>query len=159
MSTRESYDMFLETLRGETGSDAFVADDGGLVSVCVDGHFNLNLQFIEPQGKILCFVEMARLPADAPREVYRALLAGGLFGRETAGGYFAIEPETETVVYTYMFDFERAEADIGEFVSTIEKILQLCDVWDERIRSALADGGAQGVPDAGLGPTADLIQA
>lgn len=148
MSMREDYDLFLEALRQETGIDAFVADGGGLVSVNVDGRYNLNLQFIEPQGRILCFVEVATLPANAPKEVYRALLAGGLFGRDTAGGYFALETETETVVYTYLFDFERAVRDIGDFVSTIESILQLCDVWTEHIRIAIAAGDGTGGPGA-----------
>ena len=60
---------------------------------------NVNLQLVEGTGRLLCFVEVAELPHDAPKAVYRDLLAGGLFGKETAGGYFAIEPETETVVY------------------------------------------------------------
>ena len=83
---------------------------------------------------MLCFVEVAELPTDAPREVYRDLLAGGLFGKDTAGGDFALEPETETVVYNYFFDLETAANDVEDFIATVEKILQLCDLWAERIK-------------------------
>ena len=77
------------------------------------------------------------MPKDAGREVYRELLAAGLFGKETAGGYFALEPNTEIVVYNYFFDLETAELDVDDFVAVLEKILQLCDLWSERLKDVL----------------------
>ena len=142
MATKEDYAKILGQVRGETGIESLVPDDGGLVSVRVDDRFNVNLQFVEATGKVLCFVEVAQLPPDAPKEVYRDLLAGALFGKDTAGGFFALEPETETVVYNYFFDFAQAAGDTEEFIATLEKILQLCDLWAERIKEppAGADG-------------------
>ena len=64
---------------------------------------------------------------------------GALFGRETAGGFFAVEPESETVVYHYLFDFDARTADAGEFVETLEKILSLVDIWAGKIADALAE--------------------
>ena len=144
MQTIDDYATFLATIRNVSGIESLVPDASGLVSVRVEDTYNLNLQFVEATGKILCFVEVAQLPPDAPREVYRDLLAGGLFGRETAGGYFALDPETETVVYNYFFDLDKAAADPEEFVSTLEKILQLCDIWAERIRRDLHGEGHEG---------------
>ncbi len=138
MSTKNEYETFLATLRKETGLDALVADESGLVSVRVDDSYNVNLQFVEATGKILCFIEVATLPKDASAAVFRDLLVGGLFGKDTAGGYFAVEPESETVVYNYFFDLEKAAADTDDFIATLEKILQLCDIWAERIRRVLA---------------------
>ena len=142
MATNEDYQKFLKQIREETGIDSLVPDEGGLVSVRVDDAYNVNLQFVEATGRVLCFVEVAELPTDAPREVYRDLLAGGLFGKETAGGYFALEPESETVLYNYFFDLDRAAEDVEEFVATLEKILQLCDLWAERVKGALPAAGA-----------------
>ena len=139
MTTREDYDRFLAEVRKQTGIEALTSDDAGLVSVNVDEKYNVNLQFVEASGKVLCFIEVATLPHDAPKAVYRDLLAGGLFGKETAGGYFALEAETETVVYNYFFDLETAALDVEDFVSTLEKILQLCDIWAERLQNALSD--------------------
>ena len=138
MATREEYESFLAEVRKQTGIEAMTSDDAGLVSVRVDEKYNVNLQFVEASGKVLCFIEVATLPYDAPKAVYRDLLAGGLFGKETAGGYFALEAETETVVYNYFFDLETAALDVEDFVSTLEKILQLCDIWAERIQNALS---------------------
>ncbi len=138
MKTREDYDGFLADVRKQTGIEAMTSDDAGLVSVRVDEKYNVNLQFVEASGKVLCFIEVAVLPHDAPKAVYRDLLAGGLFGKETAGGYFALEAETETVVYNYFFDLATAARDVEDFVSTLEKILQLCDVWAERIQTAVS---------------------
>ena len=137
---KECYVKFLGEVREASGLESLVPDESGLVSVRVDDTYNVNLQFIEATGKVLCFVEVAELPRDASKTVYRDLLAGGLFGKETAGGFFALEPTTETVVYNYMFDLERASEDVEEFISTLEKILQLCDVWAERIKSDLGGG-------------------
>ena len=145
MQTINDYERFLADVGKDTGIEALVADESGLASVRVDDKYNLNLHFIEATGKILCFVEIATLPQDAPASVYRDLLAAGLFGAETAGGYFAVEKESGTVVYNYLFDFEKAVASPGEFVRTLEGILTLCDAWDERIRGALV---VEDAPDA-----------
>ncbi len=144
MHSRKDYDMFLADVRKETGIEAIAADESGLVTVRVEDKYNVNLQFVEATGRILCFVEVAALPKDAPREVYRDLLAGGLFGKDTAGGYFALEEESESVVYNYFFDLETAAKDVGDFVSTLEKILQLCDSWCERIDARLSEPTAHG---------------
>ena len=135
MHTIEDYRKFLADVRAHTGVEALTPDDDGLVSVRVDDRFNMSLQFVPARDKVLCFVEVLQLQADTPKEVYRDLLAGGLFGKETAGGYFAIEPDTETVVYNYFFDFAEIAGDAQTFVDTLEKILQLCDVWVERMKA------------------------
>ena len=149
MTTREDYDRFLAEVRKQTGIEALTSDDAGLVSVNVDEKYNVNLQFVEATGKVLCFVEVATLPSDASKAVYRDLLVGGLFGKDTAGGYFAVEPESESVVYNYFFDLEEAAKDVEEFLHTIEKILQLCDIWAERIRRDLYGEEAEGAPHDG----------
>ncbi len=137
MTTRDDYDSFFAAVRKETGIETMVPDQTGLVTVRVDDTYNVNFQFVEATGRMLCFIEVAELPKDADKAIYRALLAGGLFGKETAGGYFTIEPETETVVYNYFFDLETAAKDVEDFIATLEKILQLCDLWAERIRDDL----------------------
>ena len=141
MKANSDYEQFLAEVRKVSGIESLKADESGLVSVRVDDAYNVNLQFVEATGKILCFVEVAELPKDAPAAVFRDLLVGGLFGRDTAGGYFALEPETESVVYNYFFDLDRAAEDPEDFVDTIEKILQLCDLWAERIKAPGGDGG------------------
>ncbi|MBQ6926298.1 MAG: type III secretion system chaperone [Kiritimatiellae bacterium] len=160
MTPRENYEQFLRQVRAETGIESLVPDADGLASFRVDDAYNVNLQFVEATGRILCFVEVAALPKDAPKEVCRDLLVGGLFGKDTAGGYFALEPESETVVYNYFFDLEKAAADPDDFVATLEKILQLCDIWAERIRRVLSgeheDAAEKPVSEL---PVRDMIKA
>ena len=145
MKTKDDYNKFLSDVRNASGIESLTPDESGLVSVRVDDAYNVNLQFVEATGKVLCFVEVATLPSDASKAVYRDLLVGGLFGKETAGGYFAVEPESESVVYNYFFDLEEAAKDVEEFLHTIEKILQLCDIWAERIRRDLYGEEEEGV--------------
>jgi hypothetical protein len=140
MMTRTDYEKFLAEVRQESGIATLTADASGLVSIRVDDAYNVNLQFVEATGQVLCFIEVVELPPDSPKAVYRDLLAGALFGKDTAGGYFSLEPETETVVYNYFFDLAKAAEDVGDFISTLEKILQLCDIWAERIKEGLTGG-------------------
>ena len=133
MPTIDDYKNFLATIRKQTGLEMLVPDDDGLLTFRVDDQFTINLQFIENSAKILCFVEVATLPSDAGVAVYRDLLAGSLFGKDTAGGYFALEEESNTLIYNYMFDFNTAAADPENFVETLENILQLVEIWAGRI--------------------------
>ena len=128
MKTKDDYNKFLSDVRSASGIESLTPDESGLVSVRLD-----ELE-----------VEVATLPSDASKAVYRDLLVGGLFGKETAGGYFAVEPESESVVYNYFFDLEEAAKDVEEFIHTIEKILQLCEIWAERIRRDLSGEEAEG---------------
>ena len=148
MNGIEDYKAFLTKVSEEAGIPAFKPSEDGLVSMRVDDAYNVNFQFVEATGKVLCFIEVVQLPPDAPKAVYRDLLAGGLFGKDTAGGYFSLEPETETVVYSYFFDLETAANDVEEFIHTIEKILQLCDLWAERIKGDMSADGAEKPSDS-----------
>ena len=137
MPTIDDYKNFLATIRKQTGLEMLVPDDDGLLTFRVDDQFTINLQFIENSAKILCFVEVATLPSDTGVAIYRDLLAGSLFGKDTAGGYFALEEESNTLIYNYMFDFNTAAADPENFVETLENILQLVDIWADRINGSL----------------------
>ena len=148
MAGKEEYDQFLGVIRKQTGLEMLVPDADGLVSVRVQDEYTVSLQFLEETGKILCFVEMTTLPPNAGKAVYRKLLTGGLFGKETAGGYFALDAASETVVYHYFFDFNATAADPEGFVETLEKILSLMDLWNERIRALLTpETGKEISPD------------
>ena len=157
MVSKEDYLKFMSEVRKVSGVDTLTPDETGLVSIRVDDAYNVNLQFVEATGRVLCFVEVTALPSDASKAVYRDLLVGGLFGKDTAGGYFAVEPESESVVYNYFFDLEAAAKDVEEFVHTIEKILQLCDIWAERIRRDLSGEEAEGVSNGGTEQPAHFL--
>ncbi|MCR5536676.1 MAG: type III secretion system chaperone [Succinivibrio sp.] len=138
MDSLEDYRNFLQRVRESSGLEQFSCDDSGLVSVRIDDRYTLNLQYVEGSGQVFCFVEMCTLTADTKAEVYRELLTGALFGRDTAGGYFTLDKESETVVYNYMFTGEQAFEDVQEFVLILEKIVELCDLWTDRLNTAAA---------------------
>jgi len=160
MATREDYNAFLETVRKQTGLTMLVPDGFGLSNLCVQDEYNTHIQFVEATGKILCFVELFSLPKDAGKVVYRDLLVGTLFGVDSAGGYFSLEPETETVIYNYLFDFDKVAANPDEFISTFENIISLMDIWKDRIREKLSSDGSGAAPAASgdyQSPSSDFI--
>lgn len=135
MMTMQEYKTFLGQVAKAAGLATLEPDDDGLVSLRVEDEYTLNLQFIAATGKILCFVEIVQLDHEAPKEaIYRELLVGALFGKDTAGGYFSLEPESESVIYNYVFDADQAAAEPAEFADTLEKALSLVDFWAGRIR-------------------------
>ena len=135
MMTMQEYKTFLGQVAKAAGLATLEPDDDGLVSLRVEDEYTLNLQFIAATGKILCFVEIAQLDHETPKEaIYRELLVGALFGKDTAGGYFSLEPESESVIYNYVFDADQAAAEPAEFADTLEKALSLVDFWAGRIR-------------------------
>ena len=135
MTTMQEYKTFLGQVAKAAGLATLEPDDEGLVSLRVEDEYTLNLQFLAATGKILCFVEIAQLGDEAPKEaIYRELLTGTLFGKDTAGGYFSLEPESESVIYNYVFDADQAAADPAEFADMLEKVLSLVDIWAGRIR-------------------------
>ena len=135
MTTIQEYKTFLGQVAKAAGLEPLEPDDEGLVSLRVEDEYTLNLQFIAATGNILCFVEIAQLGDEAPKEaIYRELLTGALFGKDTAGGYFSLEPRSESVIYNYVFDADQSAADPAEFAEMLEKVLSLVDIWAGRIR-------------------------
>ena len=91
MTTIQEYKTFLGQVAKAAGLATLEPDDEGLVSLRVEDEYTLNLQFLAATGKILCFVEIAQLGDEAPKEaIYRELLTGTLFGKDTAGGVFLV---------------------------------------------------------------------
>ncbi len=154
MPTIDDYKNFLATIRKQTGLDMLVPDDDGLLTFRVDDEYNVNLQFIAATGKILCFVEVTTLSSLTDVAVYRDLLAGSLFGKDTGGGYFALEEESNTLIYNYMFDFNTAADDPENFVETLENILQLVNIWADRINGNLDDEASDKQDDDVKAPSA-----
>ncbi len=147
MATLEDYKKFMDEVCKLTELPAMASDDNGLVSVSVDEDLYVNLQYIADAEKVLCFIEVAELPEDTPASVYRDLLTGSLFGKETGGGYFAMDEDTNAVIYNYLFDFDVIAESPQVFVDSLETIFQTVEIWTVRIKAELS--GESGVEAAG----------
>lgn len=147
----EQYRKFLEKVAEVASVGDLTPDEDGLVSLMIDGSFGLNLQYVPQTSKIFCFVDMCEIPADADIGLLRDLLAANLFYTETAGGTFAIDAESNRVIYQYMFDFVPETADATQFVSILEKILSLMELWIARINGRSVESNDDGkVADASM---------
>ncbi len=144
MATLDEYKNFMAEVCKLTDLPAMASDDDGLVSVSVEEDYILNLQYVAESGKVLCFIEVAELPEDAPDAVYRALLTGTLFGKETGGGYFAMDEGTNAVIFNYLFDFDKVADTPADFVENLEKMLEVVEVWAIRIKAELSGESTDG---------------
>jgi len=156
-STQEDYVKFMGEVAESIGIPDLNPDLGGLVSFRVDGGYTVNLQYVRETSRILCFIEVMQLPAEAGVAVYRDLLSGSLFGHDTAGGFFGLEPSENSVVYHYLFDFEPGKTEAAPFVETLESILSLADGWHVRLREILDRGGDVSA-DAPTGAGASFVR-
>lgn len=138
-ATLQDYIAFLEKVADETGIEAFRSDPSGLVGLNIEGEYDLHLQFVQTTSKILCFTQVLELPPTADKEIYRTLLAAGLFGRDTAGGTFALETDNEAIIYSYLLDFDPEILTVEAFIRTLEQILALVDLWSQGLQKMLAD--------------------
>ena len=68
-----------------------------------------------------------------------------------------LSPITEDPFWAHFFDLETAANDTEEFIHVIEKILQLCDLWAERIKGAMGSDGGEKQSDSGETPTGHTI--
>lgn len=149
-ATMKDYTTFLKQIAEITHIEAFaMADEAGLVSLSVDEDYALNLQFVEASGKILCFAPVCELPQEAGAEAYRTLLAANLFGVESAGGTFALERESNTVVYSLLVDLT-SELEPERFVRTLEHMLELVKLWAEKLLEELAPAAEEKVDFASV---------
>ena len=64
----------MSEVRKVSGVDTLTPDETGLVSIRVDDAYNVNLQFVEATGKILCFVEVTERKRQMS-EMYDRLMA------------------------------------------------------------------------------------
>lgn len=135
--TLEQYSDYMKEVGTQSGLGELKADADGLISLGIEDLYEMNIQFISQTSKILIFVELLKLPKDADRDVYRELLSAQLFGNETAGGYFSLEPISEAVLYNYIFDFDPIASPPDVFIHLLEQILTLSDMWAERIKRVL----------------------
>lgn len=145
-ATLEDYTKFMDTVSDALQNPDFKSDPDGLVRVSAEGDYELNLQFVAASSKILAFVQIAELPPTAGKEVYRALLAAGLFGKETAGGNFALEPETNAVIYSYLMDFDPETIEAEPFIRTLENVISLSDLWANRLIELMETEGSESAP-------------
>lgn len=160
-ATLDDYKSFLDGIATATGNPDFKSNDEGFVTLTTE-KYELNLQFIPASGKIIAFSQVTELPESASKAVYRELLAAGLFGQETAGGNFAIESTTNAVIYSYLFDFDPETTQADAFVDTLDKIIELVDMWNERILHTLetsSDEPTTGAPEDVPLPGMDFLRA
>ena len=63
---------------------------------------------------------------------------------ESAGGTFALERESNTVVYSLLVDLT-PELEAERFVRTLEQMLELVKVWAEKLLGELAPAAEEKV--------------
>ena len=132
MVSKEYYLKFMSEVRKVSGVDTLTPDETGLVSIRVDDAYNVNLQFVEATGKILCFVEVTALPPDANGAFGAMMLQANFHLRATEGATLCQNPETQA--YALVRPFPLAITDVESLAAGLESLANQTENW----RKALA---------------------
>lgn len=133
MTSEENFTILLQELADLLRVPQLLPDEDGVVLLEIDS-MPFYLQYAAGRESVVFTCELAILPVSTPAGVYRQLLAAQLFDQGTGGGKFAIEEETNTVV----FSFERALDGVpfSLFEEILQNFLRVCDYWHKKLVSS-----------------------
>lgn len=152
MTSAENFSLLLEELAKLLNIGALRPDEDGIVVLEIDNSIPLYLQYAAGRESLVLACEIAQLPKDTPASMFRRLLGAQLFDQGTGGGKFAMDNESDTLV----FSFERVLDGIpfALFREILENFIRTCEFWRGEITIAAngesGSAGGSGLPFPGL---------
>lgn len=138
-------DELLAAIGQQAGLGNVALDANGVCRLVFDGVTEVDLERSPDGGSLLLHAALGPEPPHAEPEFYRMLLAGNLYGRQTAGNVLALLPVEGTVFLCRAVPLERADADA--FADLLAEFVRQTRQWAARIHSGLA-GDQAPLPDA-----------
>ncbi len=137
MTAKENYLMLMEKLAKSLHLDELKPDDTNMLALEISASLPLYLQFSEQRESILFVCEIANIPVHTPSKIYRTLLEAQLFDQGTGGGKFALDTESNTLIFTFEFMLNSPTFDI--FQEVLENYIVFCKHWHALILSQCAE--------------------
>lgn len=143
MTSAENFTLLIEELAGLLNMGTLTPDEDGIVVLEIDSNMPLYLQYADGRESIVLTCEIAQVPKDTPAALFRRLLGAQLFDQGTGGGKFALDNETDTLV----FSFERALDGIpfSLFKEILENFIRCCEFWCAEVAANSAEDGGPAV--------------
>ncbi|MDD2966838.1 MAG: type III secretion system chaperone [Desulfovibrionaceae bacterium] len=125
--------IFLKRLGTDINNPALAFDDAGTAVLEFDGTYSVTLQLMAEWDAIYMFTEVGTLPDEALGEKAVQLLSANLFGIQTGGGVLALEPTSNTVVFSKIVYLSSAEYELQ--YQQVEHFLHFAEFWRSTLHS------------------------
>jgi hypothetical protein len=113
-------------------------DDAGTAVLEFDGTYSVTFQLMPEWDAIYMFTEVGTLPDEKLGEKAIQLLSANLFGVQTGGGVLALEPTSNTVVFSKTLYLGSAEYELQ--YQQVEHFLHFAEFWRSTLHSEQAAG-------------------
>jgi hypothetical protein len=120
-------------------------DASGVCRLVFDGVTEVDLEQSPDAASLHLHAALGPASPHAEPEFYRMLLAGNLYGRQTAGNVLALLPVDGAVFLCRTVPLERVDADA--FADVLAEFVRQARQWSARIQSG-PDGDVVPLPDA-----------
>ncbi|MEW6605865.1 MAG: type III secretion system chaperone [bacterium] len=92
----------------------------------------INIEVIEEEDMVCFHTTLLELPKENREEIYRQLLSAHLFGLETNGAFFGVNPETDDVLLCYTWVLEQMEYQ--DFEAMLENLFAATKYWISELK-------------------------
>lgn len=127
--SRENADLFFQHLGTTLNVPSLVMDEAGLVGLEFDGVHTLVFQYLEESNALYMYTELGTLAPEELEKKAVELLQANLFGTQTGGATFALEPAQNTLIFSYLLPV--AENMHKTMQDQVEHFLHFAEYWRE----------------------------
>lgn len=142
----------LVTLFGQETGAALSLGESGTVALAFKAGPTLHLEHDPQLDALHCYTVIGQAPADAARAcaLFRMLLAGNAFGRDTDGATLGLDELTGEIILSRRLELDRA--DTAWLRAVVESMVSVALAWRER----LAEAGQAAAPVSAPPPLSDF---
>jgi hypothetical protein len=117
------------------GLDDLELDAAGYCCLMIDNNLVINIEFEEPDARLLLYAKVGR-PGPDRAAALTAILEANYLGRGTGGATLGLEPESGSIVLSR--DLAIAGMDVPGFSDALERFVNTAEVWSKRLGEASA---------------------
>ena len=132
----------LAELGTSMGLEGFQLDANGCVQLVFDDSVEVNFEYDEADSRLQIYSSMGNVPAEGKAEVFEMLLKANLFGIESGGSVFSIDPIAgELILFRTV---QGDEMDGATFQKLIVDFVDTVETWAPKVSQSHVSSGAEG---------------
>ncbi len=136
MISTDTFKSFMASVSNAAGLNELVPNEDGLLLLNANG-IEMGIQLIAEADKVFLFTEIGVVPEYVQATFLRTILQENIGGRKTGGGWFALMPTTNLLVYQRLWDFHPEH--VHDFTKLMTDILDFSELWQGRLKQEFAE--------------------
>lgn len=124
---------FLKTLETRTGITPLNFSSDGVLSFVFNDLYTTHIERSKDDHTVTIYGVIGQIPTEHSDLCLRSLLNANLFGRETAGSSFGIDPEKNEIILFRIFELEGLKPD--HFFDALREFSLTQEHWTKNLES------------------------